>query len=243
MGRRRRADDQVDWTRLHSPEQSWRTRLLGELSTRFAIPRYVDLFLETFADSPGCRFLELGAGNGEVPLRLKEIETDCIGQYWTSERFLEGAQWLRDQGLTSCVADALHLPFKDDTFDAVVSFDVMHHVSDPCQMAREMVRVSRGRLLLTESNGLSLGRKIMELTPGHRAAGERSFLPRQYRAFFARAGCQWIRFVIRPFLFPIPGGVPPSLLKALIAFNRRIEKIPFFRWQCSNVSIQIEFEK
>jgi hypothetical protein len=37
--------------------------------------------------------------------------------------------------------------------------------------------------------------------------------------------------------------VPPALLRALIVFNRVIEKTPFFRWQCSNVSIQIEFEQ
>ena len=46
-----------------------------------------------------------------------------------------------------------------------------------------------------------------------------------------------------PFLFPFPGGVPPALLGALIYFNEKIEKAPFFRWQCSNVFMQIEFEK
>ena len=33
------------------------------------------------------------------------------------------------------------------------------------------LRVARGRCLLTESNGLSIFRKLKELTPGHRAAG------------------------------------------------------------------------
>jgi len=243
VAKKPKSDREVDWTRLHSQEQSWRTRLLGDLSTQFAIPRYVELFLETFGDGAGYRFLELGAGNGEVPLRLKEIETSCVGKYWTSELFVEGARWLKEQGLDSCVADALCIPFKDSAFDAVISFDVLHHVSDPYQMASEMVRVSRGRLLLTEANGLSLGRRLMELTPGHRTAGERSYPPWQYRTFFARAGCELTRFAIRPFLFPIPGGVPPGLLGPLIAFNKMIEKTPFFRWQCSNVCIQVEFSK
>lgn len=230
----------VDWTHFHSPESSWRTRLLGELSRRFAIPRCAELFFSTFPDWPRCSFLEVGAGNGEIALRIRYLGGVQPPKYLVSEQFREGVRWLRNQGLSTCAADALHLPFQDRAFDAVVVFDVMHHVSDPYQMARELIRVSKGRLLLTESNGLSLGRKLMELTPGHRAAGERSYTPWQYRGFFAATGCRLIRCAIHPFLFPVPGGVPSLLLEPLIRFNRAIEKIPFFRWQCSNVFIQIE---
>jgi SAM-dependent methyltransferase len=242
MNTRSKTDDQVDWTHFHSLDQSWRTRLLGDLSAQYAIPRYVELFMDTFGADQGCRFLELGAGNGEVPLEIRDLAPACVDRYWVTELFHEGTRWLDEQGLLALSADAQHIPFSNSSCDAVISFDVLHHVSDPYLMAREMVRVSRGKLLLVESNGLSLGRKLMELTPGHRAAGERSYTPWQYRAFFA-ATCRLTRFEIHPFLFPFPGGVPPALLRALIAFNQTIEKVPFFRWQCSNVSIQIEFEK
>ncbi len=237
-----KSDDQVDWADFHSPEESWRTRLLGDLSAQYAIPRYVQLFMDTFGESDGLRLLEVGAGNGEVPLQIRDLAPACVGRYWVTELFREGTRWLDKQGLSACAADAQRIPFADNSFDAAISFDVLHHVSDPYLMAKEMVRVSRGRLLLVESNGLSLGRKLMELTPGHRAAGERSYTPGQYHAFFA-ATCRLTRFEIKPFLFPFPGGVPPALLRALIVFNRVIEKTPFFRWQCSNVSIQIEFEQ
>ena len=46
------------------------------------------------------------------------------------------------------------------------------------------MRVGRGRLLLVESNGLSVVRRLLELTPGHRRAGERSYAPWTYRRFF-----------------------------------------------------------
>jgi len=242
MSTRIKSDAQVDWTHFHSPDQSWRTHLLGELSAHYAIPRYVELFMDTFGADENLHFLELGAGNGEVPLQIRDLAPACIDRYWVTELFREGTRWLGAQGLSACAADAQHIPLSDSTCDAVISFDVLHHVSDPYLMAREMVRVSRGKLLLVESNGLSLGRKLMELTPGHRAAGERSYTPWQYRAFFA-AACHLTRCEIHPLLFPFPGGVPPALLRALIAFNQTIEKVPFFRWQCSNVSIQIEFEK
>jgi SAM-dependent methyltransferase len=238
-----KSDADVDWTSLHSPDASWRTRLLGDLSEAFAIPRYVEIFLRNFGQERGLRFLEVGAGNGEVPQQVQELSPPCVGEYVVSELFTEGANWLRSQGLTVCVADAQQLPFADDSFDVVISYDVLHHVSDPYRMASEMLRVSRGRLLLTESNGLSLGRKLMEQTAGHRAAGERSYSPWQYRRFFAAAGWRLRSFQVRPFLFPVPGGVPSPLLKPLIFFNRVIEHVPLVRWQCSNVWMTVDVDK
>jgi SAM-dependent methyltransferase len=241
VSRRPRSDADVDWTAFHSEDASWRTKLLGDLSQAFAIPRYVKLFLEHYGSDRGLRILEVGAGNGEVPRLVRD--EPCVGQYVVSELFAEGARWLQSLGLTACVADAQRIPFGDDTFDVVISYDVLHHVSDPHAMAREMLRVSRGRLLLTESNGLSVGRKLMEQTAAHKAAGERSYTPWTYRRFFADAGWPLRQFRIRPFIFPVPGGVPRPLLRPLIAFNEAIERVPFFCWQCSNVWMTVEVGK
>ena len=240
---RHKSDADVDWTNLHSADASWRTRLLGDLSEAFAIPRYVELFLQNFGQERSLRFLEVGAGNGEVPRQVRALAPPCLGEYVVSELFREGANWLRSLDLTACAADAQQLPFADDAFDVVISYDVLHHVSDPYQMAREMLRVSRGRLLLTESNGLSLGRKLMDQTAGHKAAGERSYTPWQYRKFFAAAEWPLRSFHIRPFLFPFPGGVPAALLQPLIYFNRMIEHVPLACWQCSNVWMTVEATK
>ena len=107
-------------------------------------------------------------------------------------------------------------------------------------MAREMMRIARGRCLLVESNGLSIFRKLRELTPAHRAAGERSYTPRAYRRFFeGHPGYSVTRFAIAPFLFPFK--CPQSLLPALVAFNRAIERMPLARWQCSSVYITVDY--
>src|SRR5262245_54513484 len=152
-----------------------------------------------------------------------------IGRYVVSEYFPEGVQWLKQTGLEAIQADAQNLPLPDAAFAVCLEFDVMHHVADQRAMAREMMRVAQGRCLLTESNGLSVFRKLKELTPGHRAAGEQSFTPRRWRSFFeGHAGYELTKFEIFPFLFPFK--VPPALMPALVWWNRTVEKIPFFRW-------------
>jgi len=109
-------------------------------------------------------------------------------------------------------------------------------------MAREMMRVGRGKGLLVESNGLSVPRRVLELGPGHRAAGERSYTPGQYRSFFqGHAGYTLTRFTIYPFLFPFK--CPRWMLPTLAWFNQKIEKMPLIRWQCSSVAIVVEYER
>lgn len=231
-----------DWASIHSRDESWRKKIVGEISDLFIVPRYVQLFYATFGTCQKASFLEIGSGNGDMSRAILAANRGPIGRYTTSEIFPEGVEWLRQLGLDSILADARHLPLPDASYDHVVVFDVMHHVDRPRDMAREMMRVSRGRCLMVESNGRSLFRKLKELTPAHRAAGERSYTPARYRAFFEdQPGFRVRRFDIFPFLFPFK--CPRRLLPALISFNRWIETVPVARWQCSSVAIVIDYER
>ncbi len=166
----------------------------------------------------------------------------AIRRYVTSEVFPEGVDWLRKQGLEAVQADAEALPWADGEFDAAVEFDVMHHVTHPRSMAREMMRVARGECLLVESNGLSIFRKLREMTPGHRAAGERSYTPRTWRSFFeGHPGYELTEWRLDPFLFPFK--CPRWFLPWLVRFNHLIEHVPFFRWQCSSVMIRLRYRR
>lgn len=51
---------------------------------------------------------------------------------------------------TTVVGDALVLPFKDETFDAIVSFNTFEHLADPQTAAREVFRVLKpgGRIVI-----------------------------------------------------------------------------------------------
>lgn len=231
-----------EWSAIHREDASWRKQLIGEISDAFVVPRYVKLFYDTFGAGRDQEFLEVGSGQGDLCTAILRENHGEIRRYVASDYFEESVAWLRAKGLEAIQADAQSLPCGDAAFDAVIDFDVMHHVARPRDMAREMMRAGRGRALCVESNGLSVPRRLLELTPGHRAAGEKSYTPRQYRSFFdGHPGYRVTAFRIYPFLFPFK--CPSWALPALVRFNRLIEKVPVARWQCSSVVITIAYER
>jgi len=232
--------EDVDWRAIHSVDESWRRKIIGDINEAFVVPRYVELFYSYFGRDSALDVIELGAGTGELSSRILKANEGQIARWTASEYFDEGVEWLRNKGFEAVKASACDTGFPDRRYDVSVSLDVMHHVPDQRKMAREMMRIAKGRCLLVESNGLSVLRKLMELTPGHRAAGERSFTPRGYRGFFEGHGYAIERFDVFPFLFPFR--VPKRFLSALVQFNRRIEGVPVARWLCSSVAIYVEYE-
>lgn len=233
---------QPAWENIHTQDSSWRKQLVGDISDVFVVPRYVKLFYDTFGNYRNGEFFEVGSGNGDLSRAILAANRGQIARYVVSEYFEQGVAWLRGLGLDAVQADAQSLPCADAEYDAVIDFDVMHHVDRPREMARELMRAGRGRTLLVESNGLSIPRRLLEFTPGHRAAGERSYTPSQYRSFFeGHPGFKVTRFELYPFLFPFK--CPRWFLPALVWFNHRVESIPVFRWQCSSVVIVVDYER
>ena len=49
------------------------------------------------------------------------------------------------------------LPFDDGTFDAVMSFGVLHHVADPAPVVIEMMRVARFGVMISDANRFGQG--------------------------------------------------------------------------------------
>lgn len=60
------------------------------------------------------------------------------------------------------------LPFEDDTFDAVVSIEVIEHVEDQFEFLRELVRIARpgGRIVVTTPNVRNLSSRLRILRTG-----------------------------------------------------------------------------
>ncbi len=55
------------------------------------------------------------------------------------------------------------LPFADGEFDAVTAFGVLHHAENPSRVIREMMRVARRAVFISDSNRFGQGSKLARL--------------------------------------------------------------------------------
>lgn len=109
------------------------------------------------------RILDVGCGWGRELIRLKgAIGIDlCLPFLKTAKTYVENDVIL---------ADAHHLPFRDDAFDFIAVTEVIEHLSDPTKVLGELVRVltANGKLLVqTPNKMLTLGRFISPDKCGH----------------------------------------------------------------------------
>ncbi len=142
--------------------------------------------------------LDAGCGEGRHCFGALERGARVIGLDLDRESLRDASKRLRRRaselgGLGEMTqGDAFHLPFCDQSFDAVICSEVMEHVHDYRAAARELARVTRpgGRVAVTiptatsEHLYLRLGDEYFESPGGH----IRIFQPRQLAEGLAAAG-------------------------------------------------------
>jgi SAM-dependent methyltransferase len=105
-------------------------------------------FLERAGVTVHGRVLDAGCGGGGMPLSLAEEASAVVG-IDPVERFYDaGVRLGRERGLRNlhfALADGMALPFRDGTFDLVLSHAVIEHVADAPLYLRECARVLRPR--------------------------------------------------------------------------------------------------
>lgn len=102
--------------------------------------------------------LDLGSGTGRTLIYakknhphifvkgiepVKELREIAYGSGISREELIEG--------------DAYSLPFEDGAFDLVCEFAMLHHVRNPEIVIKEMLRVSRKAIYISDSNGFGQG--------------------------------------------------------------------------------------
>jgi demethylmenaquinone methyltransferase/2-methoxy-6-polyprenyl-1,4-benzoquinol methylase len=99
---------------------------------------------------PGTRALDVATGTGDLAIELAARGGDVVGSDF-SEGMLARAR-TKAPGLTWEQADAMALPYPDDTFDAVTVGFGARNFGDLAQGLREMVRVVKpgGRVVILE---------------------------------------------------------------------------------------------
>jgi SAM-dependent methyltransferase len=165
----------------------------------------------------GRRVLDLGAGEGYVASALARIGTAWVCACDVGPFRAASGPYV--------VYDGRHLPFADAAFDTTLVLLALHHCEDPERVLDEAIRVTRHRLVVTESVcDNRLQRFWLELLDGRlnaRRHGGAMNVPLAFRtsdgwrALFAerglrlvatrRLGSWWERLVHHPVLFALDG--------------------------------------
>jgi ubiquinone/menaquinone biosynthesis C-methylase UbiE len=172
--------------------------------------------------TPG-RVLDVGCGTGQLAARLRrEIPgTQVVGCDFS--RGMLGEARARDGRLAWVQGDAGRLPFRDGTFDAVVSTEAFHWFPDPERALAEFRRVlgPRGRVLLAlVSPRFEITGRVVALAS--RVVGQPFHWPTrpQLRRLLRKGGFRVTRQVP---VFRLPGALllTPALTVATVQQGRR----------------------
>jgi demethylmenaquinone methyltransferase/2-methoxy-6-polyprenyl-1,4-benzoquinol methylase len=102
--------------------------------------------------TPNASLLDLGTGTGDLAREalLQEPQAKVTASDFTVEMMRVGK---KNGSLQFSAADALNLPFKDTTFDAVVSGFLMRNVTDIQQALKEQYRTLKpgGRIVILDT--------------------------------------------------------------------------------------------
>jgi len=159
----------------------------------YDIPRARN-FILTKARFSKARILEVGTGKGQMAIALakkgfKVISIDldkkaqCVAK--TSLKAMK-----LDKLVTLKIMNAERLQYKDDSFDYVISVNFIHHAKNPVGCLKEMLRVTRKKLIIADIN--KRGERIMEKVhrlDGHSHAASRMTLV-GIELFLKRAGME-----------------------------------------------------
>jgi ubiquinone/menaquinone biosynthesis C-methylase UbiE len=117
------------------------TKHLGALDSTLAL-------IEACRIAPGQRVLDVGCGPGvTASLLAREYGCTVVGVDLLPRMLDHARARARREGVGAVarfvVADTLHLPHADHSFDAVIAESLLVFVADPATVLREMVRVAR----------------------------------------------------------------------------------------------------
>jgi demethylmenaquinone methyltransferase/2-methoxy-6-polyprenyl-1,4-benzoquinol methylase len=129
--------------------------LMNRLMTAGQDSRWRRMAIRLAALPPGGRLLDLGGGTGDLAFEALRQQPACLPVCadFTLQMLQVGRQRPDAGRLTWAGADALHLPFPDAAFDAVVSGFLLRNVSDlPAALAEQRrVLAPGGRIVALDT--------------------------------------------------------------------------------------------
>ena len=226
------------------PETYWeKAGALGYGETMFAsraVEDHVNRRLWSIANDIGrqlgldrtARVLDLGCGDGAFTNCVLAGEFAAVDGFDQSEAGIKRAEanapgpHVRFRHCDITRLDFAALP----RYDGVFLIGILHHVKTAApDLIRALWRLT-DRVVVLEPNGDHLLRRLLELTPSYRAAGEDSFGTRELRTLFEAAR---FRHVAWRRLNLFPNFTPQPVFRLLRPFEPAIEAVPGLRALCT----------
>ena len=136
----------------------------------------LDLVVEWCEPGEGVTVLDVATGGGHVARRLREAGCSVVT--------VDPAPGMQ----ADVLSPAEHLPFADDSFDAVASRLAAHHFADVLGALKEMARVARSRLVICDNTFVSETSEVADRLrdPSH----VRNYGVAEWESFFELAGLE-----------------------------------------------------
>jgi len=122
-------------------DQGWRRQLKAGKEERGNLQTNLEFLAQTDLLKPGDRILEIGCGIGSVVYELSKQGYDIRGTDISSEALEYGRKKYGDIRLEVQAAEIL--PYEDESFEAVLSFDLFEHIAEIDKHISEVRRVLR----------------------------------------------------------------------------------------------------
>jgi ubiquinone/menaquinone biosynthesis C-methylase UbiE len=194
MQRRRSSENLADYQAKYHDQS-----LIAQLANR----RFFQAVTELTSRADYDNLLDAGCGEGAIIGLLNEqLAGKAIGLDLDARRVRRAAREIPADGY--CVGNTERLPFAADSFDLVLSLEVLEHVGDPQAALAEIRRVTRSFLLASVPNepwwrfGNMLRLKYLEdfgNTPEHinhwTVAGFKRFIGREFKVLEVQRPFLW----------------------------------------------------
>lgn len=129
---------------MDSPEEA---RDYDAMDHQAVNARFVADFLEVHGPCRGCEILDVGTGPGRIPITLCLADPNArVLAIDLAESMLDRARRnVAEAGLSTrircALGDAKALGLSDESFEAVLSNSIVHHIPDPAPALGEMARL------------------------------------------------------------------------------------------------------
>jgi ubiquinone/menaquinone biosynthesis C-methylase UbiE len=153
-----------DWSEKYD---QWFTTPIGTLVKKYE----GELILDLLRPLPGEIILDAGCGTGVFTLDILFLGAHVVGFDISLPMLKAAARKAKAYPFQPVLADISNLPFKQETFDKVVSVTTLEFVKDAKEPVEELFRVTKkgGSIVVTTLNSLSpwASRRKIEAEKGH----------------------------------------------------------------------------